>query len=80
MTREQIERTFALFGTVLAASAQDTERRRTSYFYRRQAIEWARMARQWWPGVGDMQSTCRNLAKHYLKAYRQMKTNNKGTV
>lgn len=79
MTRQQIERTFELFGTVIPASTQDTERRRTPYFYRKQAIEWGRMARQWWPG-GEMQGTCRRLAKHYLKAYRQMKTNNERTT
>jgi hypothetical protein len=74
MTHEQITRTFALFGTIIPASSADTERRRTPYFYRREAIEWARLARQWWPG-GDMQATCRKLAKHYLETYRQMKTN-----
>lgn len=73
MAREQIERTFQLFGSVIPASSQDTERRRTSYFYRREAIAWARMARQWWPG--EMQATCRRLAKSYLETYRQMKTN-----
>lgn len=72
MTREQIERAFGLFGTIIPASSADVTRRRTTYFYRRQAIEWARMARQWWPG--EMQATCRKLAKHYLASYRQMKT------
>ena len=80
MTTEQIERTFQLFGTVIPASTQDTERKRTSYFYRREAIEWGRMARQWWPGGGDMQGTCRRLAKSYLASYRQMKTSNVRTV
>jgi len=45
MTHQQIERTFELFGTVVAASSADTERRRTAYFYRVQAIAWARMGR-----------------------------------
>ena len=63
MTQEQIARTFQLFGSVIPASSADTERRRTPYFYRKQAVEWARMARQWWPGGGDMQATCRRLAK-----------------
>ena len=74
MTRQQIERAFQFWGTVIPASSQDTERRRTSYFYRQQAIEWARMARQWWPGGGDFQKTCRSLAKHYLAEYRRMKS------
>lgn len=75
MTRDQINRTFELFGTVIPASSADTERRRTPYFYRREALEWASLARQWWPGDGDMQATCRRLAKSYLLTYRQMKTN-----
>jgi hypothetical protein len=74
MTPEQIARAFQLFGTVIPASSADTERRRTPYFYRREALEWARLARQWWPGGGDFQKTCRNLAKHYLASYRQMKS------
>jgi hypothetical protein len=73
MTREQITRSFELFGTVIPASTADVDRRRTAYFYRQQAIGWARMARQWWPG-GDFQTTCRKLAKHYLASYRQMKS------
>jgi hypothetical protein len=73
MTREQITRSFKLFGTVIPASTADVDRRRTSYFYRREAIAWARMARQWWPG-GDFQTICRKLAKHYLASYRQMKS------
>ncbi len=80
MTREQISRTFELFGSVIPASTQDTERRRTPYFYRKQAVEWARMARQWWPNGGDFQATCRRLAKSYLASYRQMKTNDERTA
>jgi hypothetical protein len=74
MTPEQIEREFQLFRTIIPASSADTQRRRTAYFYRRQAIEWGRMARQWWPG-GDMPSLCRRLATSYVATYRQMKTN-----
>lgn len=73
MTREQIAREFELFGSVIPASSADGERRRTAYFYRREAIAWGRMARQWWPGGGDFQATCRSLAKSYLATYRQMK-------
>lgn len=72
MTREQISRAFELFGSVIPTSSADTERRRTSYFYRREAIAWARMARQWWPA--QMQMTCRKLAKNYLASYRKMKS------
>jgi len=74
MTRQQINRAFELFGTIIPASSADTERRRTPYFYRKQAIEWGRMAREWWPGGGDFQRTCRSLAKSYLASYRQMKS------
>lgn len=73
MTHQQITRTFELFGTVLAASTADTERRRTAYFYRVQAIAWARMARQNWPSR-DMPALCRRLAKSYLASYRKMKS------
>ena len=72
-TSQQIARAFELFGTVIPASTQDTIRRRTAYFYRKQAIEWAKLARQYWPGAGDMQATCRRLAKSYLAIFRQMK-------
>jgi hypothetical protein len=71
-TTQQIARAFELFGTVIPASTQDTIRRRTAYFYRKQAIAWAKLARQYWPG-GGMQATCRRLAKSYLDTYRQMK-------
>jgi hypothetical protein len=72
-TTQQIARAFELFGTVIPASTADTIRRRTAYFYRKEAIEWAKLARQHWPGGGDMQATCRRLAKSYLDSYRQMK-------
>ena len=74
LNAEQINRAFQLFGTIIPAATADTTRRRTTYFYRQQAIAWARMARQYWPGSKDMQATCRRLAKHYLTAYRQMIT------
>lgn len=73
MTPEKIAREFKLFGTIIAASTADTQRRRTAYFYRREAIEWARMARQWWPGGGDMRGVCKRLAMHYLDLYRAAK-------
>ena len=73
LTAKQIARAFELFGTVIPASTGDTTRRRTAYFYRKQAIEWAKLARQYWPGAGDMQATCRRLAKSYLATFRQMK-------
>jgi len=74
LTAEQITRAFELFGTIIAASTEDTARRRTAYFYRKQAIEWAKLARQYWPGSRDMQATCRRLAKGYLARYRQIKS------
>ena len=74
LSAKQIARAFELFGTVIPASTGDTIRRRTAYFYRKQAIEWARMARQQWPGGGDMQATCRRLAKAYLDNFRRLKS------
>jgi len=73
LTAKQIARAFELFGTVIPASTDDTIRRRTAYFYRKQAIEWAKLARQYWPGGGDMQATCRRLAKSYLATFRRLK-------
>lgn len=70
MTHHQITGEFGLFGTVIAASTADTQRRRTAYFYRREAIEWARMARQW---PGDSKTLCKRLALRYLSLYRQAK-------
>lgn len=70
MTRHQITREFKLFGTVIAASTADTHRRRTAYFYRREAIEWARMVRQW---PSDCKPLCKRLAIRYLSLYRQAK-------
>jgi len=73
LTTKQIARAFELFGTVIPASTQDTIRRRTAYFYRKQAIEWAKLSRQYWPGGGDTQATCRRLAKSYLATFRRLK-------
>lgn len=51
---------------------------RTPYFYRKQAVAWAR----WWrvakkfgdnAGIGTL-DTCRSLAKMYLKSYRESLT------
>lgn len=71
MTAEAIERHFELFGSIIPAFSDGAGRHRTSYFYRQQAIQWAQMARQWWPG-GAMQPICRKLAKNYLAQYRFM--------
>ena len=73
MTRQQITREFELFRTIIPAASADATRRRTAYFYKREAIEWGRMARQWWPGGGDMRAVCKRLAMHYLDLYRQSK-------
>jgi hypothetical protein len=72
MTSAQIARTFSLFGSVIPASTADVTRSRTAYFYRQQAIAWARMGRQPWPPGGDMQALCRRLAKSYLASYRKL--------
>lgn len=69
MTPEKIARHFELFRSIIPAATDDPARRRTSYFYRKQAIEWAKMARHWWPGSA-MQPICRRLAKRYLALYR----------
>jgi hypothetical protein len=72
-TRDWIERQFALFGTIIPASTADTTRRRTSYFYRQEAIHWARMARQDWP-TATFAEICARNAKSYLSKYRALKS------
>jgi len=74
MKREQITREFGLFGTIIAASTADIRHRRTAYFYRREAIEWARMARQW---PSDCKPLCKRLALRYLSLYRLAKSRTK---
>jgi hypothetical protein len=73
MTHKEIESTFRLFGQVIPASSADYDRRRTSYFYRREAIAWARMARQWWP-TATFAPLCARFAKSYLTTYLRMKS------
>jgi len=71
-TRDWIEREFALFGTILPASTEDIGRRRTSYFYRKCAIAWAGMSRQWWSSK-TFPALCARFAKMYLAKYRALK-------
>ncbi len=71
MTPERIARQFELFGSIIPASSDGAGRHRTCYFYRKQAIEWSRMARQW--GQPDFAPICRRLAKRYLALYRSKK-------
>jgi len=72
-TRDWIERQFDLFHTIIPASSEDVGCRRTSYFYRKEAIAWARMSRERWPSK-TLAALCARLAKSYLAAYRKMKT------
>jgi hypothetical protein len=71
-TRPWIERQFALFHTIIPAYSGNIGQRRTSYFYRKQAIAWAGMARQHWP-TPDFPALCARLAKSYLATYRKLK-------
>ena len=75
MTPEEIKRVFTRFRSVIPATSGDERLRRTAYFFRKQAIAWARRARQW-RAVGEMEATFRSLAKLYLSDYNKMK---KGT-
>ena len=74
MTPERIARHFELLGSIIPAQSDDPGRRRTTYFYRQQAIAWGRMARQWWPSSSFMKPICLRLAKRYLALYRFAKT------
>ena len=73
LTRQQIEKRFQLFASIIPANSEDPCRQRTPYFYRREAIAWARMARQWWP-TATFAPLCARFAKSYLATYRQMKS------
>ena len=71
-TRDWIERQFELFHTIIPASSEDVGGRRTSYFYRKEAIAWARMSREWWPSK-TFPALCARFAKMYLANYRATK-------
>jgi len=73
LTRQQIEQTYRLFGQVIPASTEDYNRRRTSYFYRKEAIAWAREARLPNRQAITRRETAVRLAKFYLSIFRQMK-------
>ena len=75
LTRQQIEEDYKRFGSVIPASTGDYDRRRTPYFYRRAAINWARMARQSWPSP-TFAPLCARFAKSYLATFRQLKGGN----
>ena len=73
LTRQQIERQYQLMGQIIPASSHDITIRRTSYFYRKEAIAWAREARRApWSQIVPV-GTAARLAKSYLSVYRQMK-------
>jgi hypothetical protein len=73
LTRPQIEQNFRLFGSIIPASSTEYDRRRTAYFYRKEAIAWAREARRpHWMQIASPGVALR-LAKSYLAIYRQMK-------
>jgi len=70
--RPWIERQFALFHSIIPAYSGNIGQRRTSYFYRKQAIAWAGMARQHWP-TRDFPALCARIAKFYFASYRKLK-------
>jgi len=73
LTRGQIEQNYRLFGSIIPASSAEYDRRRTAYFYRKEAIAWAREARRpHWIQIASP-GTATRLAKAYLANYRQMK-------
>ena len=73
MTPEAIAKQFALVGSVIPSATDDPGRRRTAYFFRKQAIEWARSARQSWSSFPGLKLTSVRLAKRYLIQYRLIK-------
>ena len=73
LSRRWIESEFELFGTVIASSLADTTRPFTSYFYRKEAVAWARMGRLERISSENYARVCFALAKKYLAVYREMK-------
>ena len=66
MNRTDIERKFALFGSIIPASTADYDRERTAYFYLREAISWRHFALAH-PGLKD---TALKLARSYFRSYK----------
>lgn len=68
------ERHWRLFHSIIPADSLQHGRKRTPYFYRLQAINWARTARElgWFDG-GRMRTTAISIAKMYLADFRKMK-------
>jgi len=74
MTPKEIESAFRLYGQVIPASTADCNRRRTAYFYRREAIAWAREARlPNWRAIAPRETSI-DIAKSLLATYRQLKS------
>lgn len=67
-----IERDFKMLGTIIPASSGNIRGRHTSYFFRKEAISWARLARRNFYG-GNLAEMCRRIAKQHLAVYRKMK-------
>ena len=67
-----IERDFKMLGTIIPASSGGIRGRHTSYFFRKQAIAWARLARRNFYS-GNFAEMCRKIAKQHLGVYRKMK-------
>lgn len=67
-TRAEIESEWRLFRSVVPSSSDEVRRRRTAYFYRKQAIAFAGHARHDW--TGEMKEFFTVTAKQYLRDYR----------
>jgi hypothetical protein len=71
-SRIWIERDFKMLGTIIPASSAKIRDRHTSYFFRKEAIAWAQLARRNFYG-GNLAEMCRRTAKQHLALYRKMK-------
>lgn len=74
-TPDARERAFQLFGFghLLPANSSEAGHRRTAYFYRKQAIAWARHHREGLFAIFGNTTTCLGFAKSYLQRYRELK-------
>jgi len=73
MTIERIDRRYKIFGTIIPAYSEEAHRR-TAYFYRKEAILFARTARQCYAWQTAFRDACIRQAKSHLASYRLAKT------
>lgn len=75
-----VDREWRIFGEIVPSTTEyDHRRRRTAYFYRKQAIAWLRSALRF--GLGDLTAAeCKATALRYLAHYKAAKAATGGAL